>query len=310
MTRYSVVLFATAALILLTAFVIATAGVRLGHYDPEGDDLVRERAEQLGGPPAEIVFVGDSSVGFAVEADHASALLGRTTANLALSGSFGVAGSLEMIRRAEAAFGTKIFVIVHTVDILGRPTPALVAARAKPPEGRSLLETARMGLSVMSLRDLRDIVRNVAVDARAVAAANAAEEFYDHQSKPAPIDALVRDLPSSRMASVDPGAVADLLRIADHCAARGLTCLYAHGPFWEVGCARFAAAIAQRSALIRSVENAHFRLLAETPFCMPTAIVGNNSDHVRPGDDAVTTRFYAGLVDQALKDGSLGAPAR
>ena len=297
MGRYLAILLVTFATAVCGALGVATAGVALGYYDPEGDELVRERAEQLAGPPVDIAFLGDSSAGFGVEESVADVLLGRRTENLALSGSFGVAGSLEMMRRAEAALGARVFIIIHTVDILGRRTPVLVPTRATPPERRSLLQNVEMALGIISPKVLGRIVGSMVAGTPLDLPA---AEFYDNQSAPAPLAALVREIEPERMASVNPDAVADLQRIADHCAARDLVCLYAHGPLWAEGCTRFAPAIAARSAIVRGMENGSFRLLADTPFCMPTAIVGNNADHVRPADDAITTRFYADLVERAL----------
>lgn len=71
---------------------------------------------------SEILFVGDSSLGNAVDANLFTKLSHRKTLNLALTGSYGYAGSFNMVRRALQDLKIHQVFVVHTLDILQRPT--------------------------------------------------------------------------------------------------------------------------------------------------------------------------------------------
>ncbi|MGE4294195.1 MAG: hypothetical protein AB7E49_00645 [Campylobacterales bacterium] len=91
-----------------------------------GNDLIRKyqlsKIEKLDFSQTETIIVGDSSAGNAIDARLFSQLSGQKTENLALTGSWGVAGSVGMAKAAlSKAPALKNIIIIHTLDIWGRP---------------------------------------------------------------------------------------------------------------------------------------------------------------------------------------------
>lgn len=78
------------------------------------DRLVESR-EQL-----DFAVLGDSSAGNGVAADELRKLSGLSTENFALTGSFGLAGSLHFMKRLHEQHGVQRFVLIHSADIWSR----------------------------------------------------------------------------------------------------------------------------------------------------------------------------------------------
>lgn len=72
----------------------------------------------------ENIIIGDSSAGNAISSRYFKKLTGERTANLALNGSWGIAGSLGMLKKAyEKNPNLKNVVIMQTLDIWRRAYP-------------------------------------------------------------------------------------------------------------------------------------------------------------------------------------------
>jgi hypothetical protein len=70
----------------------------------------------------ETIFVGDSSLGNAIDAELFSELSTSRSLNMALTVRYGYAGTYNMIKKTIKTCDIKNIVVVHTLDILSRPT--------------------------------------------------------------------------------------------------------------------------------------------------------------------------------------------
>jgi hypothetical protein len=70
----------------------------------------------------ETIFVGDSSLGNAIDAELFSKLSSSESLNLSLTIRYGYAGSYNMIKKAIKNYDIKNIIVVHTLDVLNRPT--------------------------------------------------------------------------------------------------------------------------------------------------------------------------------------------
>jgi hypothetical protein len=84
--------------------------------------LYRYQLQKIEQSSPEIVLVGDSSLGNAVDAKLFTQLAQRKTINLALTGAYGYAGSLNMAKRLIQQPSVKQIIVMHTLDIVQRPT--------------------------------------------------------------------------------------------------------------------------------------------------------------------------------------------
>lgn len=290
---YLVWWFGLVGLALAGLAAMIVLGMALGAPDVRTESLVRHRAAQLDALDAGLVVVGDSSAGYGIT-EAIGAPLGLRATNLALNGSFGLEGTRAMMAEAQAAGSARHVLIMQTVDMLGRPPPRVAEARSRPFAQRGLLDHARLALALYNSADVIEIAKTVVKIAVRGEAGAVPDDIYRTQSKGRPLEE--QTLPFRTMAQDDPAALQALQEIADTCAAEGLTCTYAHGPLWREACDVLRPHILRRSAVITALETPHFRLLAPMPYCMPTHIVGNVPDHVRPQDALVTTIAYAGLL--------------
>jgi len=102
------------ALLALSRFGSADNDLILRHQIGKIDRLAIDR-EQL-----DFAVLGDSSAGNGISAHVLEKLSGRRVKNFALTGSFGLAGSLYLMQRLHQQHGVNQFVLVHSPDIWNR----------------------------------------------------------------------------------------------------------------------------------------------------------------------------------------------
>lgn len=295
--RYLVTLAATALALTLAMAGVVRVGLLSGALSPAQHVLLAERKTRLAaGPTPVVLFVGDSTLGYAVSPGIFEAETGLSAGNAALTGLFGYAGSLNMLRIAERGGPLDIVVLLHATDMLSRP-PARIGGPLSDPE-RGPLDEARMTLAAFSFANLRAILRGV----------------LRPQPAPALVDGFIpqgspgfRERPEAvAPRQVDPEKLAELRAVGDFCAARGLRCLYVHGPFWDEACALSDGFLRAADAAIREAG----LTLAGGPLCLPRAMLGDTPDHVRPDLTPEITRRYAALLGPHLSRPAAIRPRR
>jgi len=293
--RYVRVYLAVAVVLVALSGVISYLGYRYNITDFHFLKLVHYQLDKLArGHVADVVFVGDSSLGNAIDVEMVRRQTGNEAYNLALTGAFGYLGSHNMIRRVTAVGHPRLVVIMHTVDMMSREETFLADFLTAPdPDARvldmPLKEVARVYLTFDSLgrvlsgamgrvngkRDdtviVNDYVRQGERGARRIATG---------------IGTATRKLPAT---AIRRDTVENLRRIARLCEAEHLRCVYAHGPLVAPLCEAFAPFIRQANAEIRAMG---LPLLAEMPYCVPVNQIGDEDDHVAPAFKQVATRYY------------------
>ncbi len=238
---------------------------------------------------AETIFVGDSSLGNAINAALYSELSGRDVENFALTGKFGYRGSLEMIRHVHARNkNLRRVIVMQTPDMMKRP-PAL---EYRPPElyfrrdnfpgfDLTVYNFSALVRLVSALKDRRwDIEENT----------QQIENDYIRQGPPKDASLTYGGL---RSGDINPAKARYLKEIADYCDQYGLECLYAHAPVVEDICLNSTGYLESVNAIIRQ---SGLKLANEAPLCIPKDKLGDSSDHVRPEyKDDYTRAYYEAL---------------
>jgi hypothetical protein len=114
---------------VLAAIIVLHAGAfMLYHFGPriENNDQILayqiEKLEQSRDRAIEAIIVGDSAAGNAIQADLFSKITGKSTIHVALTGSYGFVGSLNMVKQARRVHPEiQNVIIVHTLDMWFRP---------------------------------------------------------------------------------------------------------------------------------------------------------------------------------------------
>lgn len=298
------------ALGVLVATLVATTatGYHLGLVEAANHDIyVYQRAKIYDGKPVDVAFVGDSSLGNAIDAATFTTLSGLAAANLALNGSYGSGGAFNMANKLLDAKAPKLIVVTQSIDTMRRrdafpgfyfsaePSQLLATSPIRVLELYFSWKTARRVVEQIAQNGFRPRQETFSGDyiaqTRAPLGARAAQEVADNPLEP---DMLAQ-------AQLDYVA-----RIAALCRLHGVACVYAHGPIYEGYCTR-ARDYVER--LNERIAEAGMQVVAGTPVCLLESEVGDSIDHVRSDLKTHYTRRYFDLLRDAIAEDASGFAA-
>jgi hypothetical protein len=289
------------ALGVLVAALVATTstGYHLGLVEAANHDIyVFQRAKVYDGKPVDVAFVGDSSLGNAIDAATFTTLSGLAAANLALNGSYGSGGAFNMTYKLLDAKAPKLIVVTQSIDTMRRrdafpgfyfsaePSQLLTTSPIRILELYFSWKTARRVVEQISKHGLQPRHETFAGDyiaqTRAPLGARAVQELADNPLEP----------------DMVAGAQLDYLaRIAALCKQRGVACLYAHGPIYEGYCTQ---ALDYIERLNTQIAEAGLQVVSGTPICLPESEVGDSIDHIRSDLKKAYTQRYFDLLRDAV----------
>lgn len=255
--------------------------------------LYDDRVEKLRKPTAETIFVGDSSLGNAIDAGLWSELSGQTAVNLALTGFFGYGGSYNMIRRSLAQGRPVNVIVMQTADMLSRPLSERAYELTLDQADLPLRDQLRILLSLsVNFDELREAFQWL------WAGRPAAERMLVNDFVPqGPTFQVPPNVPGFSTRTIRPEKLKYLNEIAELCRRESLNCIYVHGPLASPYCERSSEYLQTVARLIRQTG---LRLGATEPFCVPQAELGDSTDHVGPAYKGAYTRRYHELLRPLL----------
>lgn len=241
------------------AFILALEGCS----SAPRSNLEQLAAYQIGKArqPAEVIFLGDSSLGYSIDAELWAHLSGKTTTNLALSAAYGYAGDLVMLGKVLETGTPAEVIFMHTADLLQRPTPEAALIDAL----KTMTPIAAPGTAIVN-----DYIAQLA-----------------SRTYPA-------DTPGFQPASITSVQVPMLREIAAICTEHAIRCTYAHGPLVEPICSRSGDYLAAANA---AIEQAGLSVLPGTPLCVPAGQIGDTYDHIEVAAKPEFTLAFARLYD-------------
>lgn len=274
---------------------LSFAGVRAGMVGADRTELLSYQLGKLDDARSvDVLLLGDSTLGNTVEAAGWERASGRPVLSLALTGSFGYAGSLNMLRRALRRVEPRLVVLMHTIETPGRSIEwdGLVYTA----EELGDLAEAPPWTVVSGLANL-DLVREMLhawLAGDQPAPARLVERDYEPQQPRRP-DGIRPGVQGRRLTADDlrEGRMELLDRVGALCREHGVPCLYAHGPYVEPFCSQNRRFL---EAANRRIEQAGLHLVSETPVCMPRPEVGDSEDHVAPRLRARYSELHRRLV--------------
>ena len=301
----------SAALLLLAVAAVSLRAKWQGQWDAPYNEVLEYQLRKLDRLEGiDTVFLGDSSLGNAIDTRVFDRLTGSRSASLALTGLYGYAGSYNMLRRALARWPLRRVIVVHTVGTLssGPSWRGYLFTTPVPGELFRLLGDAslrpgqRLSLAGTFLREVFDW-RALGYPLRSLAAGlglslehtrHTFVQDYVRQGTPLPRRMAAGSWSPGKPYRLDPDKAWFLHRIADLCRRHRLDCYYAHGPI----AAGLAMEIRRRSpgylreteALLRS---AGFLVLTPEPPAIPFEQLGDTVHHVAPPWKKAFTRRYA-----------------
>jgi hypothetical protein len=253
--------------------------------------------------PAATVFVGDSSLGNAIDANVFGELAHAPAINLALTGSYGYAGSYNMLRRVLRRFTPHNVVIMHTADMMQRESDDLAYLMSADDTGFSLPTWSSLPfLATAGLEYLR-LIYNVNVLKSNVSYALSAtppdnDWRYDYIAQRPQLTVTAKLVAEQSLApGTNPDKPRFLRAIAELCRSERLNCVYVYGPLLQDICAASGYYLAQAAQAVL----ASGLRVAGKQACLPAAMIGDTIDHVGPKFKADSTRFYYRVLAPLLQ---------
>lgn len=296
-TGYLGTMALAAALIVACAGVLVFAAKAMGRETFANQALLDYQFGKIGkGTAPDIIFVGDSSLGNAIDAGEWTKISGQRALNLALSGSYGYEGTYNMIRRLTDWSAPKHVVVVQTGDMLQRPPSEESYIMTAPGLFGRLLAYWRMSMSAQQVEGAAVWLLSYLRSGKPPPTRESiiVNDYVQQAPQRQPNPNIAPWLPSS----IRPDKAAYLNEIGEFCRARGLDCLYVHGPLSGPTCSNSAPYFAE---VAKVVERSGLRLVQATPLCVPDDEAGDGRDHIRPDLKAAYTRKYHDIIGPQLR---------
>lgn len=298
MKRYSLILLVVLVVGLAASFVLSALAYRNVWLDFTFAQLFNYQIGKIGQATdgVDTVFVGDSSLGNAIDVAAWRQVSGKTALNLALTGSYGYGGTYNMAYRA-LALKPRRMVIMQTIDIPGRPDPDFGYINTFPgwfPLGEGL--PLRAWFNAYLKRDVvaTSLKRLLGRKKEQAALPDWRDNDYPPQKSgrsEAEVLAEAHALPSGDLDN-NP-AFRHLGRLAEMCRTARVDCIYVHGPLAESALSLNRDYIERLNAII---VGQGLRLADPRPISLPPEDMGDSIDHVRPARKAHYTGRYVELL--------------
>jgi hypothetical protein len=288
--RYFSVLLGTTLVLLVAVLLLNFVGLRQGISSQAWVQLLQHQNDKnlAAAGSIDTVFVGDSSLGNGISSATWSQLSGQPSLNLALTGSFGFGGSLNMLRRTLEQHAVRTVVVMQTADLMTRPF-----------DYQGYIQTARgQELLQVPIREMLRAFLNWDGFKGTVSAVMESRQHdyieHDYIRQGTRLDqrGFARQQEKLRLVPVriDTANLRFLREIGAVCREHRLQCVYAHGPLVEQACTKSASYFVEVNAHIRA---SGLEPVPGTPVCVPVEDLGDSIDHVRPElKDEYTRRYH------------------
>lgn len=288
----------TALLVVAIVCAASWQGVRRGLVDWQAAQLLRYQIAKIEAVPRiDLLLVGDSTLANAVDARAWSEATGLAVVSVALTGSYGYEGSLNMVRRAlRREQKPRAVLVMQAFDM---PTRRIsyegLLYTAQTPADLAGAEPWKL---VEPLANL-DLVLAM-LDPPRARAAFAEIERYEYPRQRQRPEAGGPKVPQASPLTADmirPAKGRFLHKLGELCAEAGIACAYAHGPYPAAACGGSQEYV---TASARFVAEAGLAVVPGTPVCLPPRDIGDAEDHVRPERRRHYSAVYLDLASDAL----------
>ncbi|MDQ1284095.1 MAG: hypothetical protein QG620_443 [Patescibacteria group bacterium] len=241
------------------------------------------------------LFVGDSSLGNAIDSDEFSRLSSQSSINCALTGLYGYEGSYNILKIAHK-YHPEIenVVIMQTLDMQTRPLS--YAGYMRTTNSANDFMELSIREKIYFVREFSYYVKSIRLNYSANKEKIIENDYIQQaQRKDVPYAYVVEEL---NIGAINPEKNKFLARIVKYCRNNNLNLIYINGPIHEE--------IASRSDSYVDTAN---KIISETGVQLVSDIVsikendlGDSVDHIRPDLKKEYTIRYYELVKKYLKN--------
>jgi hypothetical protein len=307
MKHYLGILAAITFLALATMVVLAM----IGTYACFDCTLLRYQESKIAiVSDVETVFLGDSSLGYALDAKVFSELSGKDTMNLALTGyNYGFPGAYVLLTELLTRTRPKNVIIALTpqtfalsiAQLNGLPVRGFLQASRRNPHTVFAIDPAisreAAKLIFEEIFDKRLLLDGIDyLEGRIPLIPDYFQEFDYLQPENSILD--TKSVIETWGPDVTHDYDAFFLKMAQLCHENGLNCLYMHGILLDLTAERNRAFIKE---LGNRIENAGIEVPYKLPIEIPESEIGNTINHIRPSLRLIYTRKFYELVAPLLR---------
>ena len=294
--RYLATTLVTTLSLLAIAITASLVTIRYNLFTWHFSSLFEYQVGKLqNGEHIDVLLLGDSSLGNGIDARLWSATEHSTVVSAALTGVYGYAGSLQMLRRATENRGVRVALIVQTPDMMTRPI-SHEGALFSAVDLKVLLEIPPMALLPFLLS--MDVLKNLQDRVRRPRDLKIFEELAARDYIPQGTPLTLKDEPAPWKALLsETGKTYYLRKIVAYCRSAGIRCFYAHGPIANGLCSDAAGYYTSVAKLIAATG---IELLSVTPPCLPLSDLGDSVDHAALDLRPKLTEHYRNMLRSRL----------
>jgi hypothetical protein len=285
----------SAALLLAAAAAIVLGTLALDRSPLPYQALYDYQAAKLEGPPADTIFVGDSTLGHAIDAELWSTLSGRRAVNLALTGAYGYEAGYNFIQRSLGKVRPRNVVLMYAPDMMTRPLAEAAYEATRDPRDSTLWQRidGRMR-RVLNFTELSESTRWLW---RELTGGGDSPRYRIERDYMPQANLRLTTPDILAIQEINPAKIKYHRLIGGLCERERLNCVYLHGPMASPKCERSKAYFDRVAGLMSP---SGIRQIAVMPVCLPADSLGDTEDHVRPDLKATATRTYYELIKSYL----------
>jgi hypothetical protein len=271
---------AAATLAVLAAICLVNwLGVRHGLVGWKSTQLERVQIRKIeAAPGVDVVLLGDSTLGNAIDARAWSEATGLRVLSVPLTGQYGYEGSLNMLRRVLRRHRPAIVVVMQAFDMPTRNlswegllfTAERWSDLAGAPPWELVPPLANLDLTGGMLQALGRPDKPVLFDERG---------FVPQALSPARRRVALEPAEILEPSEIRPEKQLYLREIGAVCRRTQARCVYLHGPYPKPACEGSRAYLAAANRFVRA---AGLVPAPGTPACLPPQDIGDSEDHVLP----------------------------
>ena len=287
--RYLKVLGFSLGALVTTLLTITATGYHFGLVEVANHEIYGYQRDKIGtAQTIDIAFVGDSSLGNAIDAELFGSLAGHDTVNLALTGSYGSGGAYNMTYKVLQHHTPSLIVVMQSIDVMRRKEAFPGFYFSSEPSQLLTTSPIRILELYFSLKTARRVIEQLWKHGFAKPPELFKDDYIAQTSVYSPPAELGMDPLLPNM--IAQSQLDYVGQIAELCRRSGTECVWAYGPIYDAYCTQAADYVAKVEAGLVATG---LPIVAGTPLCIPEAELGDTVDHVRPDlTDTYTRRYF------------------
>jgi hypothetical protein len=274
--------------VLLGPLIIIVALILLENNPHVYQQLYNYQLEKLKtNKPYSTLFIGDSSLGTAIDSDKFSNLSSQLSVNCALTGLYGYAGSYNMLKTAKKYNSSlKNVILMQTLDMQTRKVAMDGYVRSSSTISDFIETEDKLDFVQSYVRYIQSIPLFFWIRKEDLLVNDYITQvrLYEPDSIQIPLS----------IDSIKTDKCEYLIKIRDYCIQNDLNLIYIHGPLYEEKIAVSQKYIDE----VNRILNTHRINVIESTISIKKSQLGDQEDHVHPNyKKEFTKRYYELLID-------------